>query len=534
MGDLTARIFERRERALDQKLADALQEPLENVVNLPQIEKANLINVLHINVDIALDAEDEGGRENIVSNPDSSKSKKVSKKRRRRSSMDDDDDDDDFVVDKTSEKSAFEDNIDMDLLGLYSEAPGPSGFRKSTRQAAKRANVANKKVNLVENKGNRFTFEEKEVVEPVQAEKNIVKVEEYEELEPKTNDDIAKDTKTSDFSTKGKKEDSQKAYAETISYINSKLKSTALIEHVTPDVSKIFRDLDSLPVFDMNKIKVPVTCCDPNEVPAFLKHNLMLKTISSHGTDIGSNESNLSEPVLMQKLLATKRKILKVNLSKDANGDKVVDEIDDIFDSNENSNEPLEISESSSSRETSVNVNDSLKHGSSDISLTNELPKLNLTNSGFLGKPVPRKSNGNKLKLKSTKNRQASGGLQIDHFYDKTIDKKTEVPQHGENSEELSNAIGKILSNSKSCFKVDEDNEEVKIVEEMSSPIYRRATPRKNKKLNPDTQEGELGILELLGEDDPQDGQEKGTCPICSNLFLQSELERHASDCLGN
>jgi len=267
----------------------------------------------------------------------------------------------------------------------------------------------------------------------------------------------------------------------------------------------------------------------------------MLKTISSHGTDSGFNEPNLSEPVLMQKLLATKRKILKVNLSKDANGDKFDDEINDILDSNENSNEPLEISESSSSRETSINVNDSLKHRTSDISLTTELPKLNLTNSGFLGKPVPRKSNGNKLKLKSTKNRHASGGLQIDHFYDKTIDKKTEIPQHGENSEELSNAIDKILSNSKisltketkSCFEVEEDIEEVKIVEEMSSPIYRRATPRKTKKLDPDTPEGESGILDLL-EDDPQEGQEKGTCPICSNLFLQSVLERHASDCLGN
>ena len=60
MEDLTARIVERRERALDQQLADSLGESLENVINLPQIEKANLMNVMHINVDISVDAVDEG------------------------------------------------------------------------------------------------------------------------------------------------------------------------------------------------------------------------------------------------------------------------------------------------------------------------------------------------------------------------------------------------------------------------------------------------------------------------------------------
>ena len=60
MEDLTARIVERRERELDQQLADSLGESLENVINLPQIEKANLMNVMHINVDISVDAVDEG------------------------------------------------------------------------------------------------------------------------------------------------------------------------------------------------------------------------------------------------------------------------------------------------------------------------------------------------------------------------------------------------------------------------------------------------------------------------------------------
>ena len=56
------------------------------------------------------------GVDDAVSNRDSMKTKE-SKKRRRKSSMDDDDD---FVVDNTSEKSAFVDNLDMNLLDLYS------------------------------------------------------------------------------------------------------------------------------------------------------------------------------------------------------------------------------------------------------------------------------------------------------------------------------------------------------------------------------------------------------------------------------
>ena len=313
---------------------------------------------------------------------------------------------------------------------------------------------------------------------------------------------------------------------------------------MTPNISKIFSDLDSLPVFDMNKLKVPVTCCDPKEVPAFLKHNFMLKTISSHGTVCGANSSNLSEPVTMQKLLATKRKILKVNLSKDSNGDKLVDdEIEDILDSNENSNEALVITDSSSSRETSIN--DAPKNGvsSSDISLGVDLRNLT-SKSGFLSKPVLKTTTGTgkRLKLKPTKKKQASGGgLQIDHFYDRASDNKMKIP-----NPELTDAISKILSNPKinltkedgSCFEDDEDDEgdteEVKIVKEMSSPIYRRTTPRKNLKLNPDNHEGASRILELLEENDPEEKEDQGTCPICSNLFLKSEIERHASDCHGN
>ena len=57
------------------------------------------------------------GVDDAVSNRDSMKTTKESKKRRRKSSMDDDDD---FVVDNTSEKLAFVDNLDMNLLDLYS------------------------------------------------------------------------------------------------------------------------------------------------------------------------------------------------------------------------------------------------------------------------------------------------------------------------------------------------------------------------------------------------------------------------------
>jgi len=547
MEDLTARIVERRERALDQQLADSLGESLENVINLPQIEKANLMNVMHINVDISVDAVDEGsvnvvtGVDDAVSNRDSMKTKE-SKKRRRKSSMDDDDD---FVVDNTSEKSAFVDNLDMNLLDLYS--PGTSGSGRPTRQAAKRANVANKRVNLVENEGSKVKFENDAAVKPQHVESITT---DLEKEEPKTSDNI-EPIEPIEPPKQEKEESFQKDYAETISYINSKLKSPALLEHVTPNISKIFSDLDSLPVFDMNKLKVPETCCDPKEVPAFLKHNFMLKTISSHGTVCGANSSNLSEPVTMQKLLATKRKILKVNLSKDSNGDKLVDdEIEDILDSNENSNEALVITDSSSSRETSINDAPKNEFSSSDISLGCDLRNLNSMNgensaSGFLSKPVLKTTtagNGNRLKLKTTKKKQASGGgLRIDHFYDRAFDNKMKIP-----NPELTDAIGKILSNPKinltkedgSCFEDDEDDEggseEVKIVEEMSSPIYRRTTPRKNLKLNPDNHEGASRILELLEENDPEEKEDQGTCPICSNLFLKSEIERHASDCHGN
>jgi len=537
MEDLTARIVERRERELDQQLADSLGESLENVINLPQIEKANLMNVMHINVDISVD---EGsvnvvtGLDDAVSNRDSMKTKE-SKKRRRKSSMDDDDD---FVVDNTSEKLAFVDNLDMNLLDLYS--PGTSGSGRPTRQAAKRANVANKRVNLVENEGSKVKFENDAALKPQHVESITT---DLEKEEPKTSDN--KETiEPIEPLKQGKEESFQKDYAETISYINSKLKSPALLEHVTPNISKIFSDLDSLPVFDMNKLKVPVTCCDPKEIPAFLKHNFMLKTISSHGTVCGANSSNLSEPVTMHKILATKRKILKVNLSKDSNGDKLVDdEIEDILNSNENSNEALVITDSSSSRETSIN--DAPKNGfsSSDISLGLDLRNLT-SKSGFLSKPVLKTTTGTgkRLKLKPTKKKQASGGgLQIDHFYDRASDNKKKIPNL-----ELTDAIGKILSNPKinltkedgSCFEDDEDDEgdteEVKIVEEMSSPIYRRTTPRKNLKLNPDNHEGASRILELLEENDPEEKEDQGTCPICSNLFLISEIERHASDCHGN
>ena len=509
-GQLATRIALNKDMRRFEKLATALGEPLENVSNMQETERSQLMIAMGIN-DARNESvdEDEGdiyppqNDNQEPSKPGSKRKRKSSNfldededfvpsdsndlfdkvrnmvpreqsnpRKRRASKQKDEDDDADFVDVKSNNFSQQIENLSKDFLV---DVPGPStsayGTGRSSRLAAKKANLKLTKSQIAEclessqdsqddfvvnNHSFPIVDKKTEIVEPIKSKKNNDNKEPNQEIVQNNQDQEA---------------------VKLVSSVNSKLKEPFLINHIQSPQEILNMDL---PVFDVNllqKLKEsrPSISQDNND-ELIVKNVLFLNNLTSQGLVHANYRSPDNLP--WQKLMTTRAKLIKVKFNKDedaqeVDGGDVIDQDkvplpDDNQESisDQQNGENKDHFDNKDARKSDYFIKLGQRNapkfqpkaGSLAEAIVGErsqyvIPKLRKPATDTfkdLAKPEETRS---RLKLPQKKQRSTSGDLRIDTFFD-----KAEVSKQNEDDSKKLNAIIndklKVLENKHSLGKL--------------------------------------------------------------------------------
>ena len=450
------------------KLADALGEPVENVYNMPERERSELMTVMQIDVTVSVTpVKHVSATSSHVPGPslsqgsDGDKTESSSGLRKRKKSGGrrpfDYDSDDDFVPDESDRDKKFKFNyeeMENDFLSVYDDGSKQSSSRRQPkRAAARKTNQKNKNLDhdditrLLDNNGADddklpnlvplpddldFSRSTKEI-----STESPVKTQSVERVEQVSNQDLKKDEQ----------------YAFLLKSINERATKPLLFAH-TRDPMKLLKE--DLPMLNIGSLRAWRTdsrkkmASDDMET-RFATHISVIKGISEKGL-ISSNDESIS----WIKLFSLRRKTIPVKWSEDEVKPTELD-FEDM-----NLDEPLlsRVEKSLNGYKIPKNI---------DISPVS----TSSTSSGWLSKPMPgASSNSGKLKLKKpTENPK----LTLHHFYQE--DKQEKPSSSKSDSEEmrkrgLSEKILQHLgeTNEVSVHNNEKDDDEVEIVKELASP----------------------------------------------------------------
>ena len=450
------------------KLADALGEPVENVYNMPERERSELMTVMQIDVTVSVTpVKHVSATSSHVPGPslsqgsDGDKTESSSGLRKRKKSGGrrpfDYDSDDDFVPDESDRDKKFKFNyeeMENDFLSVYDDGSKQSSSRRQPkRAAARKTNQKNKNLDndditrLLDNNGADddklpnlaplpddldFSRSTKEI-----STESPVKTQSVERVEQVSNQDLKKDEQ----------------YAFLLKSINERAKKPLLFAH-TRDPMKLLKE--DLPMLNIGSLRAWRTdsrkkmASDDMET-RFATHMSVIQGISEKGL-ISSNDESIS----WIKLFSLRRKTIPVKWSEDEVKPTELD-FEDM-----NLDEPLlsRVEKSLNGYKIPKNI---------DISPVS----TSSTSSVWLSKPMPgASSNSGKLKLKKpTENPK----LTLHHFYHE--DKQEKPSSSKSDSEEmrkrrLSEKILQHLgeTNEVSVHNNEKDDDEVEIVKELASP----------------------------------------------------------------
>ena len=450
------------------KLADALGEPVENVYNMPERERSELMTVMQIDVTVSVTpVKHVSATSSHVPGPslsqgsDGDKTESSSGLRKRKKSGGrrpfDYDSDDDFVPDESDRDKKFKFNyeeMENDFLSVYDDGSKQSSSRRQPkRAAARKTNQKNKNLDhdditrLLDNNGADddklpnlvplpddldFSRSTKEI-----STESPVKTQSVERVEQVSNQDLKKDEQ----------------YAFLLKSINERATKPLLFAH-TRDPMKLLKE--DLPMLNIGSLRAWRTdsrkkmASDDMET-RFATHISVIKGISEKGL-ISSNDESIS----WIKLFSLRRKTIPVKWSEDEVKPTELD-FEDM-----NLDEPLlsRVEKSLNGYKIPKNI---------DISPVS----TSSTSSGWLSKPMPgASSNSGKLKLKKpTENPK----LTLHNFYQE--DKQEKPSSSKSDSEEmrkrgLSEKILQHLgeTNEVSVHNNEKDDDEVEIVKELASP----------------------------------------------------------------
>ena len=463
------------------KLADALGEPVENVYNMPERERSELMTVMQIDVTVSVTpvkhvpvvpaTSSHVPGPSLSQGSDGDKTESSSGLRKRKKSGGrrpfDYDSDDDFVPDESDRDKKFKFNFEEmanDFLSVYDDGSKQSSSRRQPkRAAARKTNQKNKNLDndditrLLDNNGADddklpnpaplpddldFSRSTKEI-----STESPVKTQSVELVEQLSNLDLKKDEQ----------------YAFLLKSINERAKKPLLFAH-TRDPMKLLEE--DLPMLNIGSLRVWRT--DSGKKMAsdmetrFATHMSVIKGISEEGL-ISSNEESIS----WIKLFSLRRKTIPVKWSEDEVKPTEFD-CEDM-----NLDEPL-------LSRVEKNLNGYKIPKNIDISPVS----TSSTSSGWLTKPMPgasSNSQGSKLKLKKPTEKPK---ITLHHFYDE--DKQEKPSSSRSDSEEMRKRIlaDKILqhlgeTNEVSVHNNEKDDDEVEIVKELASPC--NASGKKDK-----------------------------------------------------
>lgn len=448
-----------------QKLADALGEPVENVYNMPEKERSELMTVMQIDITVAVtpvkrvpSSHDPGPSLSQASDGDKSEASAESRKRKKSGGKRpfDYDSDDDFVPNESEKDKKFKFNyeeMEKDFLSVYDDGSKPSSSRRQpTRAAARRTNQKNKNLNnddislLLDNNGE--DGDDQPNLAPLPNDLNFSKTKENP-TESSAKMDSVHVEKLPNLDLKKDEE-----YSLILKRINAKAKKPLLIEH-TRDPMKLLEE--NLPTLRIKDLRAGRKESKKTDLDRFTIHMSVIKGISKEVTH-SANEESMS----WLKLSSSRRKTVPIKWSKEE--EKPTDDVDceDAF-FDLNIDEPL------------INrVASNLKDYKIPKNITISPVPTPSTSSSWLSKPMSgasSKSQGSKLKLKKPTEKPK---ITLDHFYDEAKQEKPSSSRSDSDETRQRRLSEKILQHlretDESTTKEDENDEEVKFVKEVASP----------------------------------------------------------------
>ena len=508
------------------KLADALGEPVENVYNMPEKERTELMTVMQIDVTVAVTPVEQVPSSSKVLGPsvsqgsDEDKSEASSGRKPKKSGggkrpFDYESDDDDFVPQDSDRDKKFKfndvyDEMAKDFMSVYDDGSKQSSSRRQpSRAAARKTNQRNKNLGnddisqLLDNNGD--DGDSLPNLAPLPDDLDFSKTKENDTESPAKKESV----NVEKVSKVDQEKDEQ--YSLLLKNINEKAQKPLMIDHTRDPMKLLEENLPMLRIENLRKARTESKKTDLEK--RFAIHMSVIKGLSKeipHST----NDESMS----WIKLSSSKQKTIPMSWSKEEGKPTDVADCEDDF-----IDDPLVSKVEKNLDGYKIPKNSVVKPVSDadpeddffdDLNLDEPLvskvaknldgyripknidikpvpkPKPS-TSSNWLSKPSPEsssKSQGSKLKLKKPMEKPK---ITLDHFYDEAKQQKASssrsdpILSNRSDSDEarkkrLSLKILQHLEDNELTAKKDEsDEDEVKFVKEVASPHNRVPTSRR-------------------------------------------------------
>ena len=312
------------------RLAAAIGESVEDVCNMPDEERTQLMKVMHME-----DEEGAGGGTKPENEGNHSKDEveedtpsKRSRRGKRKPVFDalfDWNNDDDFVDDtkKPKDTSGAAGSKDSGWLSVTDQPSTSSGLTASGRPSRHAAVKANARVEFINRLYTRpqshsrldvsTDIEEFQSQEVQPRRKSMDHTSPIKRESTRLRSQIKGNSYEPNATANESKRDEDDKIAQLIDSLNGKLKMSPLIPHIQSP-KDFMRDLDDLPLMDCNKLqqRIGIESKDDAATDSILsKHLKIVRNISSKGL-VHSTRSPLS----WQKVLSSRKKHLEVNLKR--------------------------------------------------------------------------------------------------------------------------------------------------------------------------------------------------------------------------
>ena len=458
------------------KLADALGEPVENVYNMPERERSELMTLMQIDVTVAVtpvkhvrasSSHVTGRSLNQDGDGDQAESSSGLRKRKKSGGKRpfDYDSDDDFVPDESDRDKKFKFNyeeMEKDFLSVYDDGSKQSSSRRQpTRAAARKTNQRNKNLDneditrLLDNNGE--DDDKLPNLAPLPDDLDFSRSTKEPSLEYPV-----KTQSLEQVSNVELKKDEQ--YAFLLKSINERSKKPLLIAHTRDPTKLLEEDLPMLNIGSLREWRTESGKKRTDMERRFSTHLSVIKGISEEGL-ISSQEESMS----WIKMSSLRRKTIQVKWSKD--------EVKPTEFGCENMNldEPL-------LSRVEKNLNGYKIPKNIDISpVPVSTPS---SSSGWLSKPLPGASSNSQVSKLKLKKPTEKPKITLRHFYNE--DKQEKPSSSRSDSEEIRKRrlSEKILEHLGETDDVSVQNnedvdDEVEIVKEVASPY--NASKKKDK-----------------------------------------------------
>ena len=317
------------------RLAAAIGESVEDVCNMPDEERTQLMKVMHME-----DEEGAGGGTKPENEGNHSKDEveedtpsKRSRRGKRKPVFDalfDWNNDDDFVDDtkKSKDTSGAAGSKDSGWLSVTDQPSTSSGLTASGRPSRHAAVKANARVECINRLYTRpqshsrldvsTDIEEFQSQEVQPRRKSMDHTSPIKRESTRLRSQIKGNSYEPNATANESKRDEDDKIAQLIDSLNGKLKMSPLIPH-TQSPKDFMRDLDDLPLMDCNKLqrRIGIELKDDAATDSILsKHLKIVRNISSKGL-----VHNSRSPLSWQKVLSSRKKHLEVNLERNQVGE---------------------------------------------------------------------------------------------------------------------------------------------------------------------------------------------------------------------